>query len=172
MRTGGYAIWLSLDRDTEARLASVIGDLSARMNTPVFTPHITLLSGIRYSVTTILNALRILKLEFQNFTVVPEELEAGRTYFHSLYIKIQAGSTVLKLRSRGENLLNTYRPSPFYPHISLLYGHIDGKQKQDIINELNSWWQDSELEMNSLALMNTTGKPDAWKLIENIPLRD
>ncbi|KAG8904074.1 hypothetical protein FRB99_002310 [Tulasnella sp. 403] len=151
----GISIWLIPAAEAFQPLEDLIATLSAKYDSPMFQPHITVLS-LPSNKSISIDSILPPETEFPPaFDVTFSKVCTGRTYFQSVLIELELDSTgpLQKLYERilewnASNLIHKdeetsdgshpVKPSrrPYYPHISLYYGDIAMDAKESIITEL------------------------------------
>lgn len=191
-----YNLWLGTGSH-EAALDTLISDLSRRSSPPTvrFAPHVTLLSssiiGPEASLEEIkATALRVVESlqSSQRIVCKFDKLEAGESFFQCVYVKL--------LKHESEGLLALHcalrkafgdkedpQGSSYFPHMSLVYGDLEGKERQKIIaelyaskraNRLESGRDEvvgaTEIEPDEIQVVRTAGTSDEWEVVARIPL--
>lgn len=152
----------------------MINDLSRSLpGSPTFAPHVTLLAPVALSVpvwevmTTLQKAindassrcsLRGLQLELQ-------PAQGGSHYFQSVLAPITPTDPLLILRRACEDAFSIHRPTPYFPHLSLLYGDITDQERSDIADRVNRENRlPSAISVEEVVLVKALGKVQDWEI--------
>lgn len=159
-----YAIWLIPQADIQAELEQLITKLSKEYNGPCFAPHITLLTGLSGGKQELIDKTSELALKINEFKVTSCRLEAGDSYYRSLYLKIvEAGSLIVSYQC-AKSLFNQQESDEFMPHLSLLYGSQPRKIKVQLIENLKGKVR-LDLHVDRIELVTAHGLPEEWKTV-------
>ncbi|KAG8858507.1 hypothetical protein FRB96_005178 [Tulasnella sp. 330] len=198
----GIAIWLVPPEGAFKPLEALISEIAAKQSSPVFQPHITLLSlpsGSRISSDSILPRKADLP---ETVPITFNKVCAGRSYFQSVLVelKLTAGSTLEELYNAvlglDEGLLagaNTQSEEgsrylrPYYPHLSLFYGDVPMEAREAIIKDLIEEGQVESVDgyppltivgveggflVVELWIVKCDGPTKDWQVLEKIKLSD
>jgi 2'-5' RNA ligase len=164
-----YALWLLLPEPVETRLRGLIHALAQRHATPVFEPHITLLSGLAGAEAALGERSGALARRLP-----PMEIELGAlahtpAYFRCLFVRL-AESAPLKAAHRAAcELFGVAEKEDFLPHASLVYGELDCATKERILEELGRRL-DLRGTVTRIALIDYRGPPPAWRRVGTFAL--
>lgn len=158
-----YSLWFEPSGDIAYKLQERIKKLSEKHQTPVFSPHVTLLGSINGSETELTSLTNTLASPMSPFEL--ELTKAGYldTFYQSLFIHVEETGTLKELRNRACRLFNVDEEE-YMPHLSLLYGDLSRKEKQRILNLVGREFH-IRFTVKNIVLMQTDGKPDQWKRI-------
>jgi 2'-5' RNA ligase len=158
-----YSLWLEPTGDTAYKLQQRIKELSRKYDTPVFSPHVTLLGGLTASKTE-LEALT----DTLASSVTPFELKLTKagylnTFYQSLFIHVEQNEGLTHLHDNACRLFDCpdeYQ-NDYMPHLSLLYGDLNQPQKEKILNNIGREFY-IRFTVKKVVLMHTDGKPKQW----------
>ena len=181
-------------------LQEVINSLSSKKSSPLFQPHITLLSLAPSHLDNYRTALPP-----QLPSAIPvqyEAVQAGSTYFQSILIKINYSSSDSNvLRKVYEDTLKWTAETgigrdtsfikggadgsvmlEYNPHLSLFYGDLGTSEKQELIADMQKQGhvvpEDGKVtvagkngfDVKEVWIVRTEGPIDDWKILEKITL--
>ena len=128
----GYHLWLVPAGEAMHRLQDVIGSLAEAYDGPVFTPHITLLSGLSADEESLTRTLRNLTAGLEPFHVTLTAPEAGTTFFQCIYMRVAESASLSQTRDAAGEAFAL--PSEGYmPHLSLYYGDVSTERRATIL---------------------------------------
>jgi 2'-5' RNA ligase len=165
--TSGYSVWLTFGR-AEKELAKRIAQLSRRLNTPVFRPHITLAGQITAGSRSLLEKTSWLASVTDPFKVRCVQFGSEPSWFRTLFLEVALSTPLLDMRKLTEKHLPLANPS-FLPHISLVYGHLEDKTRNQIISELDSMLPFSA-DVTAITIMKTEGPASDWQPVKEFEL--
>jgi hypothetical protein len=84
----GYHLWLVPEGDDLHRLQGVVDRLAEAYDGPVFTPHVTLLSGLAEDEASLIETNRRLAAGLEPFNLDLTVPEAGTTFFQCIYLRV------------------------------------------------------------------------------------
>ena len=160
-----YSLWLMPGGQVYRRLHGVILKLSREYSTPAFKPHVTLLGRIVAPRREVLVKSAQLARSLRPLLIRLGALEGLDEYYRCLFVRA-AKTGALKKASRAALRVFSRDERPAYmPHLSLVYGNLSPRVKEQIIRELGGQ-SELEFEVRSLHLYLTTGKPRAWRQVK------
>ena len=84
----GYHLWLVPAGHAFHRLQGVVDSLAEAYDGPVFTPHVTLLSGLPADEASLIETNRRLAAGLEPFNLELTVAEAGTTFFQCIYMRV------------------------------------------------------------------------------------
>ncbi len=164
-----YSIWLQPSGREFERYQGIIKQLSKQFKTPVFEPHITLLSDIPTLTDDNIYHLSILAGLSSVFEAALMDIRIEDSFYKSLYINLINNDFFHELNHEVRAIFPdvTY---DFKPHLSLLYSKISEEDIKEIQIELSSSMERT-LEIATLLIVDTNSKKVSnWKVIDTFPL--
>jgi 2'-5' RNA ligase len=131
-----YHLWLTPTGQAYDILMKTIADLCKAYDAPVFEPHVTLLGSLPGTEEDI--SARCLELGglLPSFTIHLSEPAYGDQFFQCVFLKTQETSALMNAHELARRLF-VKNPSPYMPHLSLLYGHYSIELKHYISSTLS-----------------------------------
>jgi 2'-5' RNA ligase len=159
-----HALWLRPFGDTAFELKQRIKRLSSEFETPVFDPHITLLKGLRGSETELIQLTDTLAASLSPFMVELTELGYRDHYYQSLFYRVKRTHELITVQDIAERLFGFNRDEEYFPHLSLMYGNIEGHKKRALISTMDQS-VNITFPVHSLLLIKTNGGVQEWEKI-------
>lgn len=166
----GCALWLIPREPMFNLLAGRISALSREYSTPLFEPHVTLLSGITSQEQEILAKSRLLASSLKPVHVELGDVDYLDEYFRCLFFRIVSASPIMKAHHAAQKTFGLENEPAFEPHLSLLYGKLQLETKKKIAEDVGSL-SGQRLELDHLELYRVSCTLDAWKCLEKFDLR-
>jgi 2'-5' RNA ligase len=162
--TPKYTLWLMPDPDADQALSNIISSLAVKFSTPRFKPHITLASLPDLPVSDLKASAISISGRLSSFELSVGKPVCGDPPYQRFCSELHPSDNLLNAANITDEILEgSYAKRHFY-HISLLYGNT---QCEDLHKEFNR--MSAQLPLNlyvqSLALFDTSGKPDEWRSI-------
>ncbi len=161
-----YSIWLRPFGDIAFSLEQRIKKLSEEYGTPSFKPHVTLLGSIDKGETELVQLTETLASSLSPFEIVLTKAGYSDRFYQSLYVNVEPSDELISARRRAEKLFGYDAAEPYHPHLSLLYGDLDKKTKERILNVMGREFH-LRFRIHSLLLIRTDGLPSEWKHIHS-----
>jgi 2'-5' RNA ligase len=149
----GVSLWLVPPAPVRARLAATVKALAARFGTPRFTPHVTLLPGIRAGDQEVRARLRELRRGIPALVIRLEDVLVSDAYFRRLFVRAECTAALRQAHARAAAAFGREPDPDFLPHLSLLYGRVPASSLRE--------WQD-RLEHEVRVVFEAEG-PRAWR---------
>jgi 2'-5' RNA ligase len=165
----GYHLWLVPEGDALHRLQGVVDRLAEAHNGPVFTPHVTLLSGPAADEASLIETNRGLAAGLEPFNLDLTAPEAGTTFFQCIYM--QVAETPSLSRTRQEAARAFALPADDYmPHLSLYYGDASPDLRSTILKTVPADAKCS-FPVESIQLIRADSeRPVDWHCVDEAPL--
>ncbi len=164
-----YHLWLAPTGKAYDILMEAITDLSRAYHAPVFEPHVTLLGSLPGTEEDI--SVRCLELggSLSPIDILLTEPAIADQYFQCVFLKTQETPALMNAHELARRLF-VKDPSPYMPHLSLLYGHYSLELKDKITSTLSQ-----TLRINFTADMihlirSKSEHPVDWTSILTVPL--
>ena len=127
-----HSIWLTLDRETEARLHPLIAELATAHARSAFQAHITLLGGLVGDPEVTFAAMK--RADWPRAaTAKVTGVDSGESYFTALFLDVTIPEAFHAIRQDASRMLPGRGPGSYRPHVSLAYGPIAAEEKQRLI---------------------------------------
>jgi 2'-5' RNA ligase len=165
-----YHLWLKPSGKAHDVLAEAIQDLSHKLRSPIFEPHVTLLSGLQGSEQDHLLRTEQLADWLQPLHISLIAPSYQDTYFQCLFLKVEETPPVMEAHARAKAAFADKAEAAFMPHLSLLYGLYSREVKQEIIATLPSHLR---MTFDATALYLTrsdSDDPKDWHEILMVPM--
>jgi 2'-5' RNA ligase superfamily len=158
------SIWIPPSGAALDRIQHVIHLAHRRCGGPSVRPHVTLLSGIERTQASADVLLKHLAARLKPFTISLGRIEWRADYFRCFYATAALNENLDAAKRAAHEVFEMNPPTPFEPHLSLLYGNIDEDLKKDLAAELGGS-VDVSFEAAALQLVNASqGVPvSSWK---------
>lgn len=157
-----YSLWLKPAPAAADRFTELINELSRRLGTPRFAPHLTL-SGTS-AITEAEAVSRAERLAAQLAPVPIHLAGADHTdaYFRCLFLRAEKTPRLLAAHRVASTQMQQTIDADFMPHLSLVYGTVAASVKEKIIEEIDGRFPQDFLA-DSVSLCTIAGSPAEWR---------
>ncbi len=166
------AIWL-LPQDQEAEnLRQIIRWIAEECSTPIFEPHVTLISGLRAKPDDVAGRLQTLAERRHSFLLSTGRPELYDEFFRSIVVPVFPSERLAGLRRDACRLLGVRVPLEFRPHFSLAYGAIPVEVKRRVVEQTGASVP-SVVRISTLAVVRASSELDvgSWTICRRMPLK-
>lgn len=157
-----YALWLPLPDAARARYGELIRRLSERCATPAFGPHVTLLGGLGGEERVLTQQTQRLAETLAPFDIRLLEAAYRDEYHRALFVEVALSQPLHAARAAARQAFERRLDEGFYPHLSLLYGDVSGREKEAILDGTGRYF-DEWVRIDCIALWRVDGAPAAWR---------
>lgn len=161
-----YSLWFRPFGEVGFELRQQIKELSRQYDSPMFYPHVTLLGGLDMHETKLVQLTDTLAHSLAPFTVYLNKAAAGNTYFQSLFVRIQKTEPLLGAHNIAKELFDCEGQEEYYPHLSLMYGKQQKKEKQKLLNVMGRSFN-MQFDVHSVLLIKTGDQVHEWEKIHH-----
>ncbi len=169
-RATGISLWLVPDGDERDLLGRVIDDLAARLATPVFAPHVTLLPGLAGGEGEVIRRAKEMAASLEPHSMPLGPIEGRSDYFRCLYARVPETLRLLTTHALGRLTFRRTAEGPFEPHLSLVYGRLSPADKELLVAELTPRLP-KRLTCTALDVVRTEGPVADWRSLARFDMR-
>ncbi len=160
------SLWLVPSGEAYRTLSEIIGRLSRQYKTVSFEPHVTLVPDVEKSPQEVIRITSLLSRSLRPFMVHMTDAGCSDDFYMSLFLKVEQTKEVMNANALARKTFSKLEES-YDPHLSLIYGNLDSREKEKILNNLGKI--DISFEANQLWIV---GDPaDHWPKIKEFALR-
>jgi 2'-5' RNA ligase len=156
--------------EVRQRLAETILELSREYATPAFAPHVTLAGSIVGPAREVVSKMQDLARRITPFTVRLTVVDGLDEYFRCLFVRVAKTYPIMSANEAAREVFHLAPQPAFMPHLSLLYGHLPSKVKDEIVASLGLRFQ-LEFKVTRLQLCLIRSAPRAWRRVASFGLR-
>ncbi|WWC87632.1 uncharacterized protein L201_002522 [Kwoniella dendrophila CBS 6074] len=178
-----YALWLVPSNSQQnQQIQDVINELSSLEHpSPIFVPHITLIHPIPLSTRlndihkTLKEAIsatinNTAKSDAEVLKVELNKAEKGSKYYQCILAPINKNNDrLLELRKQVEEKFDIGNLPEYFPHLSLLYGNLREKRKDELVDIAQSKLDQlngiNSLEVNEVVIVSCVGTAEKWEIV-------
>ena len=163
-----HSIWLMPAPEDAKLLSGLVAELSSRLGTPLFTPHLTIAGDTDRPVTTLTAAIAEAAREIRAFSETVAAIETSEAFFRSFYARFAVSPPLATLKQ----WLDGEATQAFMPHVSLLYGPVAAGPKAQAAAEVSRTLTGRAIRFDRLCVV-TSGQnvPIAeWRVVETAML--
>ena len=164
----GYSLWLMPDQLQSNKLERIIKKLSRTYGSHAFKPHMTLLGSIQMDKREVIKRASTLSGKMKKMRVHALRASEGPLYFKSVFIEAELDRGLSRYYSAACEIFSI-RTGKLNPHISLLYGRLNARERKKAINLID--YNDTLISFNRLCAFDTSGKVESWKRVASFALK-
>ena len=165
----GYHFWLVPVGEALHRLRGVIDDLAEAHDGPVFTPHVTLLSGLTADEASLIETNRTLAAGLEPFNLDLTVPDAGTTFFQCIYMRMAENPSLSRARQAAGEAF-ALPADNYMPHLSLYYGDASPDRRATILKAVPAQATCS-FPVKAIQLIRADSeRPVDWHCIDQAPL--
>lgn len=132
-----FSVWLVPQKNDEKELTSIIDNLAKENDSPVFTPHLTLIGDTDIGFEDVKSAVDEVFANQPQFKIKAQGLNQSEAFFKTVFIEFEINDTLRNLFQAFSQRTDKRNIDNFKPHISLIYKLMPQDEKVKIINSLN-----------------------------------
>ena len=158
-----YAIWLNPSGD---EFKALIQKYCQEYHTPYFEPHITLVAGINGDKDSIAERVKLLSKEISPFQVTINKISHSEYYYRCVILELVLTHELEQALKTTKKLFDISDTLTFLPHISIVYGDMNIKDRSHISTELNYMlYKTTRVENLTLLHASTDMPPEDWRTV-------
>jgi len=156
------SIWLCPDYNNELYLQNVINSLSGIHNSPRFSPHCTLVGGIKSNKHGLENIIDNSIDNIGPIIVKSKRISYTNILWKTVFIELVVNKDLKSLQNSIYTEIKSNIDYKFDPHISLIYKLMPNNIKKEIINSLHL---KNSFKMDKIVAVKTGQNILDWKII-------
>jgi hypothetical protein len=157
----GLSLWLMPAEPAARRFRSVIEGMAARLGSPVFDPHVTLLGGITLDEAHAWPLAATLAATLAPVRVRLVRIGWRPAYFRCLYAEVES-EAIVRAHETARGLFHLPESPPYEPHLSFVYADLADVEQAALAVEVDRHLPVSTV-LDTLRLMRTTGAVEEWQ---------
>ncbi|MEK7111877.1 MAG: hypothetical protein AAB875_00970 [Patescibacteria group bacterium] len=164
-----YSIWILLEGKAQETLKKIVNQLSIKYGGPAFEPHLTLLSPIPGKKEAVIEKANEIAKIVRPFKLTTTNVDYGETYFRSVFIRVNTSKPLIDAAMFARTLFGIN--SIFVSHISLFYGNVDIKTREEIAKSVklpNLTFKAEKIVVTPAG--GSVSDPKDWHHLAEIPL--
>jgi len=165
-----YALWLLPDQVATDSFANLIDDLCNRYKGPRFAPHITLLGRATGTEKDLAKTTERLAQQLRVLTLRPQEIAREAYYFRCFYVKLEQSADLAQAHKYAADAFGVDFVSAYLPHLSLIYGHLPRKEKDELRSEIEQRIP-PDFVADRLQLVHVTVSVADWHVVTTCSLQ-
>lgn len=170
MKENKYAIWLKPSR---SEYESLIIKYSNIYRTPLFEPHVTLLSSIKGMEGRVKKKVKKLAQCMKPFKVKINKASHSSSYYKCVVLELAKECEILRSREKAKGIFKILNEREYEPHVSIVYGELKEEKRKRIVAEIDSEiGRTTMVESICLIQASSDMPPVKWRKIEEYALND
>ncbi len=171
-----FSLWVIPEDKVFDRLAKTMSELREIYQGPVFDPHVTLLGKLNLPperVDELVGKTEKLSKMLDEYPLEIRELEClPEFYFKCLFARVSLTHEVRTANLMAQGFFRSSgwlnHPENYEPHLSLVYGNLNGNVKKDVIKKYGKSL-DLDFTAKRVYLYSTEGGPTRWYKVQEFP---
>ena len=157
-----YSIWLDLEKESRLSYRKIISTLSKRLKSPPFEPHCTIYGRRDIKLSDLENIVSKIVNDSNQFSSSVQKLISGKSYYKSLYVKLENNTSLNKVNSLCKNHFINSKNYRLDPHISLAYGQFDLEQIHRVTKGIAI---PKYVVFSGVSIVNTKKDVEQWETV-------
>jgi len=164
MNKGKYAFWLVPSGEAYNLLKETIRRYSEIYSTPLFEPHITLISSLQGSVSGLRQKASQLARAIGRLELQLEKPAHSASYFRCVFLDVAREPSIVRAHAAASDLFPVSLHTEYEPHLSLVYGNLPAVDRERIVAEIgDTLCSPVTVKQMSLYQASSDSTPDTWE---------
>jgi 2'-5' RNA ligase len=161
-----YAFWLVPSGEAYNLLKETIRHYSEMYSTPLFEPHITLISSLHGSVSGLRQKALQLVRTIGRLELRLEKPAHSTSYFRCVFLYVVPEPAIVRAHAAATGLFPVSPHTEYNPHLSLVYGNLPAVDRERIVAEIgDTLCGQVTVKQMSLYQASSDSTPDTWEQI-------
>lgn len=131
-----FSLIIIPEEDSYQEFEKIIQKYSKEYKTPLFVPHLTMISHAYFPGDTVVETVRKIVKQFKPFELQVGNVEISTTYHQCVFARTNTTAGLMNLHLSLKESLNIQEKHVFMPHLSLVYGDLDMTTREKISQEI------------------------------------
>lgn len=149
---------------SETIFSRIINSLAEKFISEPFQPHLTLAGVPDWDEERMVEEVKNIAGSTSQLELPLEKVRCKHSPYQKITVEVERAEALSSLHQRTNNHFEGSYSKTDYPHISLLYSHLECEGLQQIISEINEYIPQKVL-LNRIALVRCKGTPDDWRTL-------
>lgn len=166
-----YSVWALPQQDLTPRLKSLMGGLRSEFGGPEFEPHVTAVGAISLTESEARDKFAKACQGLKAYNASVEKVETGTFFYQCVFLLLSRTPEVVEPSAHCSSHFGYKSPTPYMPHLSLLYADLTEEEKkraQEKANALDKSIGGLTFQITRLALYKTDTEDKSLKSWEKI----
>ncbi|KAG9158862.1 hypothetical protein Leryth_017880 [Lithospermum erythrorhizon] len=166
-----YSVWGLPSEDVTPRVKKLMETLRSEFNAPYFEPHVTIVGAIALSEAEARDIFKKACEGLKSYDANVEKVDTGTFFYQCVYLLIKPTKEVVQTSDHCCKHFGYERPTPYMPHLSLLYADLTDEEKkkaQDRAYALDESISSLSFRISRLALYKTDTEDKTLKSWEKV----
>lgn len=155
-----YWIFLVPTLSQSGEYNRIIKSLSEKYKTPNIDAHVTVLGMLRTEEKELINKVKEIAKGFNRIEVEVFGINFSNTISQCVFAQIKMSPQLLSLYKELSINLQSSDKSPYFPHMSLIYGDFSPEEKSNIARQVKV---SNKLLLDKLVIYRDGPLPSDWK---------
>lgn len=168
-----YTYWILLEKSLQSTLQSAVDQLAIRYGTPPFEPHLTFLGGFTDDQSLAISKAPEIASLLRGMRMTVGSVEYSTTYFQNVFVRVKPSIQLMEGYMRARAVVGLPGESLFMPHISLLYGNLSMREREQASEFVVSTFceiKNASFLASKLIVTPFTQDPAGWEHLVEIDL--
>eukprot|EP01018_Ginkgo_biloba_P023077 Gb_07676 [translate_table: standard] len=156
---GVFSVWAMPAPDRRRGFLEVMNKLREEFGGPSFDPHVTVVGAQRLTKAQACANLEAACRTIKPYTCRLQQVACGKHFYQCVYMLVDPTPQVMQANLHASRCFGILEnPRPYMPHLSLLYGDLSDKDKQEAkakAEGFNHLICNTEFEVSSFCLYRT-----------------
>lgn len=172
-----YSVWALPPEDVTARVKKLMVGLRSEFGGPEFEPHVTVVGAISLTEDEARDKLKKACEGLKAYNVTVEKVATGTFFYQCVFLLLHPTTEVMETGAHCWAHFGFKSPTPYMPHLSILYGDLTDEEKQraqEKANALDESVKSLSFPITRLALYKTDTEDKtlkSWEKVTEITLQ-
>jgi 2'-5' RNA ligase len=164
----GVSLWLVPVDEARGVLTRLIALVAARLGTPAFAPHVTLVGSVGGPADDLVRRAAELALALEPLSLPFKGPVGSDEAFRCVHLPVGETLKLLATHALARAAWRVADEARYEPHLSLAYGALSPEQRAPLVAELAPL-APSRVEFAALEVVRTEGVVTDWKTLAVFP---
>ncbi len=162
-----YAIWFVFEKNDAEYFASIINELSTKLNSQPFKPHITAYGLVDIDLDELDKIVANSVQGEKQFVIEKSNVSYSDVFWKTLFVEFQPNKQLERINKKLTESLESFSKYEFIPHVSLIYKKMNQDEQEKLANSINI---KEHFKVTGLCIQQFNEDIEKWKIVRKYEL--
>lgn len=162
-----YAIWFVFEKNDTEYFASIINELSTKLNAQPFKPHITAYGLVDIDLDELDKIVANSVQGEEQFVIEKSNVSYSDVFWKTLFVEFQPNKQLERINKKLTESLESFSKYEFIPHVSLIYKKMNQDEQEKLANSINI---KEHFKVTGLCIQQFNEDIEKWKIVRKYEL--
>lgn len=167
-----FSLWITPQKELQDKIQVIIDQFSQKGGATKFPAHMTLFGEFEMDENEAFTKTQKLAEELVAFNLTLGRVDISTTYYQNIFVRVNTTAELMDAHVKARQIFEGKPNYVFMPHISLVYGDFDMKERDNLAKEIGQSLEGAKFRATRIDLIPSESIPELWKPIKSFELKN